>query len=389
MSNIYNRRLDYDVLSSGKRILERPEKVQVPKYAVVGNTAPNLDFQVNRMLQPLFATKQPIPQSPYVPKAPVNAHGLGGRTPYYIDYLVQPMASFKTRPPKGLLWEPNSIRETRQNVYPDGVPKNLSQLQQADSQYLENLNNDKKQKQLEQKYQERSRVGGHDGSRPHPDRNIEAELKRLDEMLAETKYGKGAYKNIALSAEGHAKMAQQQAEEIRAELNRIRAESRSHKADVVSAIEGQTTGVEDFTLGDPSEEKDPGRQKLVDDANKYIQKLEDDAKSSGGNKFTFTKPIERVELMKQLLISNGLDEEEADYIAIKSLNEGKITRITSLQSWYNIARVLTLPSKVETMKKEYKKYESDLAAGKIKKIAIEGSGGPISGKKGGARKGSV
>ena len=159
MSNIYNRRLDYEVLASGKRVLERPTKPVVPKYAIVGNTAPNLDFQTNRMLQPLFATKKPIPQSPYTPKQPVNASGLGGRTPIYIDYTTTPMATLKTKPPKGLLWEPNSIRVTRQNVYPDGVPKNLSQLQQADSQYLEALNQEKKQKQLEERYNERLRVG--------------------------------------------------------------------------------------------------------------------------------------------------------------------------------------------------------------------------------------
>lgn len=221
MSNIYNRRLDYEVFSNKKRVLERPEKTTVPKYAVVGNTQPNLDFQVNRMLQPLFSTKKPIPQSPYTPKQPVNASGLGGRAPIYIDYVIPDRPEAKK--PSGLLWEPNSIRETRLNVWPDGVPKNLNQLQQADSQYLENLNNEKKQKQLQERYDQRSRAGGHDGSRPHPTPSVEEELKKLDDMLAEAKYGKGPFKNVGLNAEQHRQMAEKQAAEIRKELADLRA----------------------------------------------------------------------------------------------------------------------------------------------------------------------
>jgi hypothetical protein len=251
MSNIYNRRLDYEVLASGKRVLQRPEKPVIPKYAVVGNTAPNLDFQTNRMLQPLFATKKPIPQSPYTPKQPVNASGLGGRAPIYIDYVVPDRP--KPTKPKGLVWEPNSIRELYNNVYPDGLPKNNIGAQAANSQYLDALNQEKKQKQLEQRYNERLRVGrnaddikeideGKRTGRPHPDARMEQELKRLDEMLADTKYGKGPYRNIALSTEGHAKLAQKQAEDIRAELNKLRAAAKSHKDEVVAAIGSSSMG---------------------------------------------------------------------------------------------------------------------------------------------------
>ena len=240
MSNIYNRRLDYEVLASGKRVLQRPTKPVVPKYAIVGNTAPNLDFQTNRMLQPLFATKKPIPQSPYTPKQPVNASGLGGRAPIYIDYVVPDRP--KPKKPSGLVWEPNSIRELYNNVYPDGLPKNNVGAQAANSQYLDALNQEKKQKELEERYNQRVRVNNPGGRRPHPDARMEEELKKLDEMLAETKYGKGGpYKNIALSAEGHAKMAQQQAEDIRAELNKMRSAAKSHKDELVSAI-GSSSG---------------------------------------------------------------------------------------------------------------------------------------------------
>jgi len=223
MSNIYNRRLDYQVTPTGKPFLQQQKTTVYPEYVVVGNTKPNLDYKTNRMLQPLFQTKKPIPQGPFNPKQPINSHGLGGRVPYYIDYVSQPLASFKTRPPKGLLWEPNSIRETRLNVYPDGVPKNFSQLQQADSQYLENLNNEKKQKQLQERYEQRSRVGGHNGTRPHPIASVEEELKRLDNMIAESKYGTGPYKAIGLTAEEHRKMAEKQAAEIRDELSKLNA----------------------------------------------------------------------------------------------------------------------------------------------------------------------
>ncbi|NBO23201.1 hypothetical protein EBU94_07690, partial [bacterium] len=174
MSNIYNRRLDYEVLASGKRVLERPTKVSVPKYAVVGNTAPNLNFQVNRLLQPLTQTKKPLQQTPFVPKQPVQAAGLGGRAPYYIDYVVPER---KSRKAEGLLWEPNTIREMRGNVYPDGLPKNNIPAQSADSQYLEYQNNQKKQKELEEQYQRRLRVGREDAApkdlgRPHPNRDV-------------------------------------------------------------------------------------------------------------------------------------------------------------------------------------------------------------------------
>jgi len=279
MSNIYNRRLEYQINPKGKPFLEIPNTTVYPKYAVVGNTKPNLDYRTNRMLQPIFQTKKPIAQGPYIPKEPINAHGLGGKKPVYIDYVSQPLASFKTRPPKGLVWEPNSIRETRQNVYPDGVPKNFSQLQQADSQYLENLNNEKKEKQLKERYEQRSRVGGHDGSRPHPTPSVEEELKRLDEMLAETKYGKGAYKNIGLNAEQHRQMAEKQAADIRKELEDLRKEALVHKTDVVDAIVNPG-GVLKFTKPPPSALSDDDLKELVDDPKKLDKFFTDYTKSN-------------------------------------------------------------------------------------------------------------
>jgi len=386
MSNIYNRRLDYEVLPTGKRVLQEPTKTVVPKYAIIGNTKPNLDFQVNRMLQPLFATKQPIPQSPYTPKQPVSASGLGGKKPYYIDFVSKPMSNFKTKPPKGLVYEPNSIRELRQNVYPDGLPKNNIAGQQADSQYLEDLNNQKKQKQLEERYNQRVRVNNPGGGRPHPNRDIEEELKKLDDMLAETKYGKGAYKNIALNAEGHAKLAQKQAEDIRAELNKLRAESRVHKSDVVSAI--QETGVvssetpKEFVLGDPEESKDPAEKRAIDDANKYIMDLEEKAKKAKKDTFEFDKdkPIQRVNLMKNLLISNGLTSDEADFQAIKLFNSGDIARITAISKWKQLARIYSLPTRVKEMKEQFKEYEKEVKAGSPKIELIVPASTPKSGK---------
>jgi hypothetical protein len=283
MSNIYNRRLEYQINPKGKAFLEIPNTTVYPKYAVIGNTKPNLDYRTNRMLQPIFQTKKPIAQGPYIPKEPINAHGLGGKKPVYIDYVTQPLASFKTRPPKGLVWEPNSIRETRQNVYPDGVPKNLSQLQQADSQYLENLNNNKKQKQLEAKYEERRKAGGHDGSRPHPTPSVEEELKRLDDMLAETKYGKGPYKNIGLNAEQHRQMAEKEAQNIRKELEDLRKEALVHKNDVVDAIVDPTgLGLPSLSVSKPPPTalSDDDLKELVDDPKKLSKFLTDYTKGN-------------------------------------------------------------------------------------------------------------
>lgn len=301
MSNIYNRRLDYQVTPTGKPFLQQQKTTVYPEYAVVGNTKPNLDYKTNRILQPLFQTKKPIPQGPFNPKQPIDAHGLGGRKPVYINYVSQPLASFKTRPPKGLLWEPNSIRETRYNVWPDGVPKNLNQLQQADSQYLENLNNEKKQKELQQRYEQRSRVGGHDGSRPHPTPSVEEELKRLDELLAETKYGKGASKFIGLNAEQHRQMAEKQAEEIKKELADLK------KLGITSTASATATGggTEPIVSLDPKDYKkylsDPKELDIF--VKGYLTDSKDDIPTSKS-----AKSVEIRQLIALKIFSdNGLD----------------------------------------------------------------------------------
>ena len=368
MSNIYARRIDYDVLPSGKRVLERPEKIVIPNYIVEGNRQPDLSFQVNRKLQPISTTKKPLLQTPFVPKQPVNASGLGGRQPYYIDYVGMPMASFKTRPPKGLVWEPNSIRETRLNVYPDGVPKNLSQLQAADSQYLEQLNNDKKRKDGEDRL--KRLVAGR--ARPLPDPVEEKLAKELEDVIAEGKYGKGIYKNVALSAEGHAKLAQQQADAIRTELNKLRAEGRVHKSDVVKAIESTTImsgeSAKEFPMGDPAEAKTKAEESNINKANKIITDFEDNKTTARGT-FSFTGPGDRVDLMTALLISNGLTPDEAEYQSIKLLNSGDISRITSVSQWKKLAAIYSLPKKMSDMRNEYTVYSAEVKAGKIKPLA--------------------
>jgi len=223
--------------------LEYARTTSYPNYAVVGNTKPNLDFKTNRMPQPIFATKMAIPQGPFAPIQPIKASGLGGRKPIQIDYISKPL---EKRQPKGLLWEPNSIRELYGNVYPDGLPKNSVGAQAANSAYLDALNNEKKQKQLEERYNQRLRVGRNADDikeidrggrgRPHPDARMEEELKRLDEMLADTRYGKGPYKNIALNAEQHRQMAERQAAEIKEELRLLRRGVLDLPSDIGSAI---------------------------------------------------------------------------------------------------------------------------------------------------------
>lgn len=217
-----SRRLESKIDPNGKRFLEYARTTSYPNYAVVGNTKPNLDFKANRMLQPIFATKMAIPQGPFAPVQPIKTSGLGGRRPIQIDYISKPL---EKREPKGLLWEPNSIRELYGNVYPDGLPRNNIGAQAANSAYLDALNQEKKQKQLEERYNQRVRVNNPAGGRPHPDARMEEELKKLDEMLADTRYGKGPYKNIALNAEQHRKMAEKQAKEIKEELRQLREET--------------------------------------------------------------------------------------------------------------------------------------------------------------------
>ena len=246
MSNIYNRRLEYEIFADGKRVLQYPKKTLVPTLALIGDTKPNLDFQTNRMLQPISKTKTVLPAAPYVPKQPVNATGLGGRKPSYIDYVIP---KTKPKPIMGQVWEPNSIRESRDNVYPDGVPKNINATQQADSQYLEYLNNAKKVTELEKRYAEREGGKG----RPHPDPTREEELKRLDEMLAEARYGKGPYKNIGLSAENHAKLAQKQADDIKKELADLRKSGKENFDDLVYAGKNNLGSLEDVKRHKSSE----------------------------------------------------------------------------------------------------------------------------------------
>ena len=316
MSNIYNRRLDYEVYPSGKRVLERPTSLKVPNYAVVGNTAPNLNFNTNRMLQPLFATKKPIPQRPFNPKQPINASGLGGRQPIYIDYTIP---KSKPRPIVGLKWEPNSIREARDNVYPDGVPKNLSQLQQADSAYLEQLNNDKKRRDGEERLNRL--VAGR--PRPLTDAMEEKMAKELEDVIAEGKYGKGAYKNIALSAEGHAKLAQQQADDIRNELKKLQGLTKEQKTSLVTALSSVSPQKLELELGDPKEEKDPKEAGRINDANDFIRKFK-----TSKNSYDFEgKPYNKFELIRNIMISNGLDDDNAELYALKIMQEGKLNKI--------------------------------------------------------------
>lgn len=271
MSNIYNRRLDYEVLPTGKRILQYPTKITTPKYIVVGNTKPNLDYQVNRKLQPIFQTKQPLQQSPFISKQPTHSVGLGGRRPVYIDYIVPPK---KPRPAMGLVWEPNSIREQRDNVYPDGLPKNSSHVAQQNSQYLEQQYADKEAKRLEQVI--KNIVAGE--RRPLSSGQREAEVQRLEKMLEERKYVSNPYKNIALSVEGHKEMAEREAKAIKAELQALRNSAADHKDDIVEAITGkqsikkQREALENLPVLPTYEETTTTIKKLSDEEKKVLAK---------------------------------------------------------------------------------------------------------------------
>jgi len=226
MSNIYNRGLEYQILPSGKRVLQYPTGNTVPQYALVGNLKPNLDWKTNRMIQPLTQTKQPMLEPPFVPKNPVRANSLGGRKPYDIDYIIPPK---KLKPSTGLLWEPNSIREMRQNVYPDGLPKNNIPAQSADSAYLQEKSNLAEMKRL----QEEIKLG-------RPDRG---DLKELQNQLEERQYKANPYKNITLSVESHRQMAEREAKVIQDELRQLRRDAGVHKDDIVSTLQtGIPTG---------------------------------------------------------------------------------------------------------------------------------------------------
>lgn len=234
MSNIYNRGLEYQILPSGKRVLQYPTGNTVPQYALVGNLKPNLDWKTNRMIQPLTQTKQPMKEPPFVPKNPVRANSLGGRKPYDIDYIIPPR---KPKPSTGLLWEPNTIREMRQNVYPDGLPKNNIPVQSADSSYLEQKGNLAEMKRLE----EQIKLG-------RPDRG---DLKELENQLEERQYKANPYKNVALSVEGHRIMAEREAKAIKDELRQLREKNREATDDL---LYGLTEGK--VELGDVRQERE-------------------------------------------------------------------------------------------------------------------------------------
>jgi hypothetical protein len=378
MSNIYNRRLDYEVLPSGKRVLDYPTKISVPNYAVVGNTKPNLDFKTNRMLQPLFQTKKPIAQGPYTPKQPVNAVGLGGRKPYYIDYTIPKSAP---RPAMGLSWEPNSVREQRDNVYPDGVPKNASSVSQQNAKYLEEQYADKEAKRLEQVIQglsagERRPLGG------RIDHPREQQLQRLEKMLEERKYTANPYKNVALSVDDHRKMAEKSANEIRDELAALRRNAKEHRTDIVKAINESSvvSGSVEIPLGDPDEAKDPREKKKINEINDFISKF-----PTKGNNYDFgADPMKRVELMTAILVSNGLDDATAEITALRLLREGQITKIRSKSEWSKIASLSTLPSKI----KEAKDFAASKEGKDFAKIGSKKLIEEIYGKSGG-RKGSI
>lgn len=228
-SSIYDTRLQNKIRPNRQRLIKESKTTDVPDFLMVGNTKPNFDFKTNRMLQPISSSKKPLQQAPFLPKNNLIASGLGGKKPVQIDYVT---SERKQRIPRDLIWETNIVRELRQNVYPDGTPKNNVPAQSADSAYIERMFADKKLVDLEKSFELR----GGKGARPHPDAVREAELKKLENLIAETKYGP-TYKNVALSAENHAKLASKNAEEIRAELDALKREALVHKEDVVDALE--------------------------------------------------------------------------------------------------------------------------------------------------------
>jgi len=230
MSNIYNKGLEYQILPSGKRLLQYPTKTTIPEYTIVGNTKPNLDYNVNRQLQPIFYNKKPIQQTPFLPKNPIKASGLGGRKPIDIDYVIQPR---KPKQPMGLIWEPNTIREMRQNVYPDGLPKNNVPAQSADSAFIEKKHAEREIDRLESllKY-----------AREHPEQKLD--VARLEKLKDEKSYIVNPYKNVALSVEGHRKMAEREAKGIQEELKLLREKNRENFDDLLYGIDKKMDNLE-------------------------------------------------------------------------------------------------------------------------------------------------
>ncbi|MFZ9438541.1 MAG: hypothetical protein ACO26X_04805, partial [Candidatus Fonsibacter ubiquis] len=234
MSNIYNRGLEYQILPSGKRVLQYPTKTTIPEYTVVGNTKPNLDYNVNKQLQPIFSTKNPIAQSPFLSKNPISASGLGGRKPYDIDYVIPPR---KPRPAIGLTWEPNTIREMRQNVYPDGLPKNNIPAQSADSAYIEKQNAERDIERLEALLRY---------ARENPEQKLD--VARLEKLKEEKSYVVNPYKNVALSVDGHRKMAEREAKAIRDELQLLREKGRENIDDLLYGIDKKMDNLESVRI---------------------------------------------------------------------------------------------------------------------------------------------
>lgn len=360
MSNIYNRRLDYEVLPSGKRVLEYPTKLTAPHYAVVGNTKPNLDFYTNRMLQPLFQTKKPISQSAFTPKQPINAVGLGGRKPVYIDYTVPKSAP---RPAVGLSWEPNTIREQRDNVYPDGVPKNASQVAQQNAQYLEKQYAEKEAQRLEGVV--KNLVAGEarplGGREDHP---RELEVRRLEKMLEERKYTANPYKNVALSVDDHRKMAEKQANDIKAELAALRRNAKEHRTDIVEAITGGALVKEEVRatagekpLGDPTIADTKLGKKNIEEANKIITDIYD--KFDKGTTLALGSKAEgrknRIDLLTALLQSKGMEPKMAEKRAEELYTEKKLTLARAKSVFETIAALET----IEPPKTKFELTEED------------------------------
>lgn len=347
MSNIYNRRLDYELLPSGKRVLDYPTKLTAPHYAVVGNTKPNLDFYTNRMLQPLFQTKKPISQSAFTPKQPIHAVGLGGRRPVYIDYTVPKSAP---RPAVGLSWEPNTVREQRDNVYPDGVPKNASQVAQQNAQYLEKQYAEKEAQRLEGVV--KNMIGGEarplGGREDHP---RELEVRRLEKMLEERKYTANPYKNVALSVDDHRKMAEKQANDIKAELAALRGESGVNRKAIVEAITGGALVKEEvratageIPIGDPTIADTKLGKKNIEDANKIITDIYD--KLDRGNTLALGSKAEgkknRIDLLTALLQSKGMEPTMAQKRAEELYTEKKLVLTRAKSVFETIAALETI-----------------------------------------------
>lgn len=175
---------------------------------------PALSFEIQRGVQPIFNSKNPIPTTPMNPRQPIKSKATSGYEPTQIKFIKTQTPIFKL--PQMLT--PQTIVEGQNAVYSDGVPK-INTAGQAS--VYENLTKEAYRKQIvDLRTQNKNREADELEQKYFPD---QYQISVLQNQIAELQ---GLERNIGglrVDADTHRRIAERQRADIQAELAALRA----------------------------------------------------------------------------------------------------------------------------------------------------------------------